>query len=86
MEIGVNLSPLFASAGVVGLAIGFGAQTLVRDIFLAPFICSTTRFVKVSTLTLEASRAPLKRFQYALSSCATIWDRYILSPLVRYRF
>jgi small-conductance mechanosensitive channel len=33
MELGVNVSPLFAGAGVVGLAIGFGAQTLVRDIF-----------------------------------------------------
>ena len=33
MELGVNVGPLFAGAGVVGIAIGFGAQTLVRDIF-----------------------------------------------------
>ncbi len=33
-EIGVDLAPLLASAGVVGLAIGFGAQNLVKD-FLA---------------------------------------------------
>jgi len=33
-EVGVNLAPLLASAGVVGLAIGFGAQNLVKD-FLA---------------------------------------------------
>ena len=31
-EIGVNIMPLLAGAGVVGLAIGFGAQTLVKDI------------------------------------------------------
>lgn len=37
LEIGINVSPLFASAGVVGLAIGFGAQTLVRDIFSGAF-------------------------------------------------
>jgi small conductance mechanosensitive channel len=29
--LGINMGPLLASAGVVGLAIGFGAQTLVRD-------------------------------------------------------
>ncbi len=31
-SVGVNIGPLLAGAGVVGLAIGFGAQTLVRDI------------------------------------------------------
>src|SRR5207253_499438 len=30
--LGVNISPLLAGAGILGLAIGFGAQTLVRDI------------------------------------------------------
>ncbi|HET6561757.1 MAG TPA: mechanosensitive ion channel family protein [Marmoricola sp.] len=33
-ELGVNIGPLIAGAGIVGLALGFGAQTLVRD-FLA---------------------------------------------------
>jgi moderate conductance mechanosensitive channel len=31
-SLGVNIGPLLAGAGVVGLAIGFGAQTLVKDI------------------------------------------------------
>jgi small-conductance mechanosensitive channel len=31
-EIGVNIAPLLAGAGVVGLAVGFGAQTLVKDV------------------------------------------------------
>ena len=31
-SLGVNIGPLIAGAGVVGIAIGFGAQTLVRDI------------------------------------------------------
>jgi moderate conductance mechanosensitive channel len=30
-DLGVNLAPLLASAGVVGIAVGFGAQSLVRD-------------------------------------------------------
>ena len=35
-EIGVSLGPLIASAGIAGIAIGFGAQSIVRD-FLAGF-------------------------------------------------
>ena len=31
-EFGLNLGPLIASAGVIGVALGLGAQTLVRDI------------------------------------------------------
>ena len=36
-SFGVNIGPLIAGAGVVGLAIGFGAQTLVRDIIAGVF-------------------------------------------------
>ncbi len=36
-SMGVNIGPLIASAGVVGLAIGFGAQTLVKDIIAGVF-------------------------------------------------
>jgi small-conductance mechanosensitive channel len=31
-SLGINIAPLLAGAGVVGIAIGFGAQTVVRDI------------------------------------------------------
>jgi small-conductance mechanosensitive channel len=37
-EIGVNIGPLLAGAGVLGLAIGFGAQKLVQDIITGVFI------------------------------------------------
>jgi small conductance mechanosensitive channel len=30
-ELGINLAPIVASAGVVGVALGFGAQNLIRD-------------------------------------------------------
>src|SRR3712207_5232276 len=30
-ELGVNLAPIIASAGVLGVALGFGAQNLVKD-------------------------------------------------------
>jgi len=36
--LGVNIGPLLAGAGIIGLAIGFGAQTLVRDIITGVFL------------------------------------------------
>ena len=36
-SLGINIAPLLAGAGVVGLAIGFGAQALVRDIVSGVF-------------------------------------------------
>jgi moderate conductance mechanosensitive channel len=36
-SLGVQIAPLIAGAGVVGLAIGFGAQTLVKDIISGMF-------------------------------------------------
>ncbi|WP_171205575.1 mechanosensitive ion channel family protein [Ruegeria sp. HKCCA0235A] len=46
MELGINVSPLFAGAGVVGLAVGFGSQTLVRDIFSGAFFLMDDAFRK----------------------------------------
>ncbi|MBS9404689.1 mechanosensitive channel protein [Halomonas sp. TRM85114] len=37
-EIGINIGPLIAGAGVLGLAIGFGSQKLVQDIITGVFI------------------------------------------------
>lgn len=37
-EVGVNLGPILASAGIVGLAIGFGAQGLVKDFLSGIFM------------------------------------------------
>ncbi|WPZ35286.1 mechanosensitive ion channel [Thalassobaculum sp. OXR-137] len=37
-ELGIDIAPLLAGAGVVGLAIGFGSQALVRDVITGLFI------------------------------------------------
>ncbi|UWZ40719.1 mechanosensitive ion channel family protein [Dactylosporangium roseum] len=37
-EVGLNLGPLLASAGIAGLAIGFGAQNLVKDFIAGLFM------------------------------------------------
>jgi small-conductance mechanosensitive channel len=43
-ELGVSLAALFASAGVIGVALGFGAQNLVRDILAGWFIVVEDRY------------------------------------------
>ena len=37
-QVGVNVAPILASAGVVGLAVGFGAQNLVKDLVSGFFL------------------------------------------------
>jgi small-conductance mechanosensitive channel len=36
-EVGVDIAPLLAGAGVIGLAVGFGAQSLVKDVIAGAF-------------------------------------------------
>ena len=37
-ELGVNIAPIIASAGIIGLALGFGAQSLVKDFLSGIFM------------------------------------------------
>jgi len=37
-ELGINLAPIVASAGIVGVAVGFGAQNLVKDFLTGMFM------------------------------------------------
>jgi small conductance mechanosensitive channel len=64
-EIGINIGPLIAGAGVLGLAIGFGAQKLVQDIITGIFIqvenaMNTGDVVTVSGITGTAERLSIR--------------------------
>lgn len=52
-EFGVNLAPLFAGVGVVSLAIGFGAQDLVKDIVAGIFILAENQYRVGDIVELE---------------------------------
>ena len=45
-EFGINISALLAAAGLIGLAIGFGAQSLVKDIISGVFILVENQYGK----------------------------------------
>ena len=45
-RVGINIAPLLAAAGVVGIAIGFGAQSLIRDILRGSLILMQNQYNK----------------------------------------
>ncbi|MFC0408627.1 mechanosensitive ion channel domain-containing protein [Roseomonas elaeocarpi] len=51
-EIGVNVAPLIAGASVVGVAIGFGSQTLVKDVVTGLFLLLEDAVAVGDTVTL----------------------------------
>jgi len=59
--IGVNIAPLLAGAGVVGLAIGFGAQTLVKDIVSGVFFLVDDAFRMGEYLDIGEIRGTVER-------------------------
>lgn len=64
-ELGVNIGPLLAGAGVLGLAIGFGAQKLVQDVITGVFIqlenaINTGDTITVGGITGTAERLSIR--------------------------
>ncbi len=53
--VGIDITPLLATAGVAGLAIGFGAQRLVRDVISGFFLLAENQFVVGEMVTIGAT-------------------------------
>ncbi|MEE4187130.1 MAG: mechanosensitive ion channel family protein [Roseobacter sp.] len=61
LEMGVNVGPLFAGAGVVGVAVGFGSQALVRDIFSGGFFLFDDAFRKGEYLDVGGVKGTVEK-------------------------
>ena len=64
-EFGFNLGPVIASAGVVGVAVGLGAQTLVRDILSGIFMLIEDQYgvgdqIKIGDVEGQVERVGLR--------------------------
>ncbi len=64
--LGINMGPLLASAGIAGLAIGFGAQTLVHDFINGFFILVENQYdigdtIKIGTVQGAVEDMTLRR-------------------------
>ena len=54
-ELGLNVSALIAGVGVVGIAVGLGAQTLVRDVLNGMFILIEDQYAVGDTVTVAGA-------------------------------
>lgn len=51
-ELEIDITPLLASAGVIGIALGFGAQSVTRDLFRGFFILIQDQYNKGDVITI----------------------------------
>jgi moderate conductance mechanosensitive channel len=58
-QFGINLGPLVAGAGIVGVALGFGAQSLVRDFLSGFFILLENQFGVGDVIDISAPGGPV---------------------------
>lgn len=54
-DLGLNLAPVLASAGVLGVALGFGAQTLVQDFLAGVFMLVEDQYGVGDVITVEGT-------------------------------
>jgi moderate conductance mechanosensitive channel len=75
-QMGVDIGPLFAGAGVVGIAIGFGAQTLIGDILSGAFFLVDDAFRVGEYISLGTVKGTVERI-----SIRSMQLRHHLGPL-----
>ena len=67
-EVGFNIAPLIASAGIAGLAIGFGAQSLVKDVIAGFFILVEDQLDEGDEVEISGKKGVIKKI-----TLRTIW-------------
>ena len=76
-EVGVNIMPLVASAGVAGVALGFGAQSLVKDFLSGMFMLFEDQYGVGDTITVGdvsgTVEAVALRITKVRDSSGTLW-------------
>lgn len=60
-EVGINVDPLVAGAGIAGIALGFGAQSLVKDFFSGFFIIFENQFAIGDEVTVAGHSGTVER-------------------------
>lgn len=62
-KLGINIAPILAGAGILGLAIGFGAQELVRDFISGFFILLENQIRKGDVATINGTGGLVENIQ-----------------------
>lgn len=58
---GVNLVPLIASAGIIGVAVGFGAQSIIKDFITGAFIIMENQYRVGDTVEIDGATGTVER-------------------------
>lgn len=77
---GVPIGPLLASAGVAGLAVGLGAQTLIRDIIGGIFIVLEDQFHVGDVITVNAISGQVESLTLRYTVLRTLDGAYVVIP------
>src|SRR5579884_3871959 len=65
--LGLNLGPMLASAGIAGLAIGFGAQTLVHDFINGFFILFENQYDIGDTVRIAGVKGTVEKMSLRMT-------------------
>src|SRR5262249_40295924 len=79
-ELGFDITLLLASAGVVGIAIGFGAQTLVRDLLSGFFIIFEDQFAVDDIVRIGEFGGQVERLTPRITQIRTLDGALITVP------
>jgi len=62
IELGVNVTPILTGAGIVGIAVGFGAQDMVKNLFHGIFILLEDQYSEGDVVTLAGITGTVEEF------------------------
>ena len=82
-SIGIDVAPLLASAGVVGIAIGFGAQTIIRDFLSGVFMIMENQYGVGDVVTVNGITGTVEGVGLRITRSATSKGRSGTSPTDR---
>ena len=84
--LGINMGPLLASAGIAGVAIGFGAQTLVHDFINGFFILVENQYDIGDTIKIAGVQGVVETMTCAVPCCAMPTAPSTTCPAARSRW
>lgn len=79
-SLGVNVAPILASAGIVGLAVGFGAQSLVKDVISGFFIIMEDQFGVGDVIELNGHHGLVERMNLRFTQIRHVQGSLISIP------
>jgi small conductance mechanosensitive channel len=79
-KLGLNVAPILASAGIVGLAVGFGAQSLVKDVISGFFILVEDQFGVSDVIELSGQSGVVEKMNLRITQIRNQHGQLITVP------